>query len=101
MSTGYVAVTVLWAAWVGFSAGSVFFRAKWAVQPLTDCGVPPSWWRWLGAAKATGAVGLLVGVFVPVIGVMAAIGLVLYFIGALATVVLPRVYLRSAVLLLL
>jgi hypothetical protein len=53
------------------------------------------------AAKATGAAGLLVGLFVPVIGVMAAIGLVLYFIGAVVTVVRPRVYSRSAVLLLL
>jgi DoxX-like family len=101
MSAAYVVVTVLWAAWVGFSAGSVFFRAKWVVQPLADYGVPRSWWPWLGAAKAAGAAGLLVGLFTPVIGVMAAIGLVLYFIGALATVMRPRVYSRSAVLLLL
>jgi hypothetical protein len=101
MSTGYVVVTVLWAAWVGFSAGSVFFRAKWVVHPLADYGVPRSWWPWLGAAKAAGAAGLLVGLFVPVIGLMAAIGLVLYFIGAVATVVRPRVYSRSAVLLVL
>jgi DoxX-like family len=101
MSTAYVAGTVLWAAWVGFSAGCVFFRAKWAVQPLADYGVPPSWWPWLATAKAAGAAGLLVGLFVPVIGVMAALGLVLYFIGAVATVMRPRVYSRSAVLLLL
>ena len=54
MSTGYVVGTVLWAAWVGFSAGSVFFRAKWVVQPLADYGVPRAWWPWLGAAKAAG-----------------------------------------------
>ena len=101
MSTGYVVGTVLWAAWVGFSAGSVFFRAKWVVRPLADYGVPRSWWPWLGAAKAAGAAGLLVGLFVPVIGLMAAIGLVLYLIGAVASVVRPRVYSRSAVLLLL
>ncbi|WP_246083539.1 DoxX family protein [Nonomuraea diastatica] len=40
---------------------------------------PRSWWPWLGAAKAAGAAGLLVGLFVPVIGVMAAICLVAYF----------------------
>jgi hypothetical protein len=101
MSTGYLVATILWAAWVGVSAGFVFFRANWVVQPLADYGVPPSWWPWLGAAKAAGAAGLLVGLFMPVIGVMAAIGLVLYFIGALATVMRPRVYSRSAVLLLL
>jgi DoxX-like family len=100
-STAYMVVTVLWAAWVGFSAGSIFLRAKWAVQPLADYGVPPSWWLWLATAKAAGAAGLLVGLYMPVIGVLAATGLVLYFIGAVATVMRPRVYSRSAVLLLL
>ena len=100
MSTAYVAFTVLWAAWVGFSAGSVFFRAKWVVQPLAAYGVPRSWWPWLGTAKAAGAAGLLVGLFMPVIGVMATIGLVLYFIGAVATVMRTRMYSHSAVLLL-
>lgn len=43
MSTAHVVVTVLAAALVGFSAVSVFLRAKWVVQPLADYGVPPSW----------------------------------------------------------
>jgi hypothetical protein len=101
MSTAYVVVTVMWAAWVGFSAGSVLFRAKWVVQPLADYGIPPSWWPWLGTAKAAGAAGLLIGLFMPVIGVMAVLGLVLYFIGAGATVMRARVFSHSAVLLLL
>jgi hypothetical protein len=75
-----------------FSAGSVFFHATWVVQPLADYGVPRSWWPWLGTAKAAGAVGLLVGLFVPVIGIMAGIGLVLYFAGAVITVVRARWY---------
>jgi hypothetical protein len=98
MSTTYV-VIVLWAAWLAFSAVALFFRVTWAVQPLADYGVPASWWPWLGTAKAAGAAGLLVGFVVPVIGVMAMIGLVLYFIGAVATVVRARVYSNSAVLL--
>ena len=53
------------------SAVSVLVHAKWVVQNLTDYGVPGSWMPWLGAAKAAGAVGLLVGLFVPVIGVLA------------------------------
>jgi hypothetical protein len=101
MSTAYVVLTVLWAAWVGFSAASVYFRAQWAVRPLADYGVPPSWWRWLGTARAAGAAGLLVGLFMPAIGVVAASGLVLYFLAAVVTVMRPRVFSRSAVLLLL
>ncbi|MER5321068.1 DoxX family protein [Streptosporangium roseum] len=92
MSTAYVVVTVLAAAWVGFSALSIFIRATWVVQPLSDYGVPRSWWSWLGAAKAAGAAGLLAGLFVPVIGVLAGIGLVLYFTGAVITVIRARSY---------
>jgi hypothetical protein len=92
VSIAYVVITVLAAAMVGFSAASVFFRAKWVVDPLADYGVPRSWWPWLGAAKAAGAVGLLVGLYVPVIGVIAGICLVLYFAGAVVTVVRARSY---------
>ncbi|MGC5020988.1 DoxX family protein [Micromonospora sp. DT47] len=93
MPTAYIMVTLLAAAMAGFSAASVFFRAKWVVvEPLADYGVPRSWWPWLGTAKAAGAAGLVAGLFVPVIGVMAAIGLVLYFAGAVVTVVRARSY---------
>jgi hypothetical protein len=92
MSTAYVVVAVLGAAMAGFSAGSIFFHAKWVVEPLTDYGVPRSWWPWLGTAKAAGAAGLLVGLFVPAVGVAAGIGLVLYFTGAVITVLRARSY---------
>ncbi|MEU2280512.1 DoxX family protein [Streptomyces sp. NPDC013178] len=90
MSTTYVVVTVLGAVLAGFSAASVFFGAEWTVKPLADYGVPRSWWPWLGVAKAAGAAGLLVGLLVPVIGVLAAAGLVLYFLGAVGTVLRAR-----------
>lgn len=101
MTTAYVAIIILWAAWVGFCAYSVFSGAKWIVQPMADCGVPSAWWPWLGTAKAVGAAGLLVGLFIPVVGVVAMIGLVLYFFGAVATVLRARMYSSSAVLLVL
>ena len=90
MSTAHVVVTILAAVWVGYSAVALFLHARWVVQPLTDYGVRRSWWPWLGTAKAAGATGLLVGLFVPVIGTMAGIGLVLYFTGAVVTVVRAR-----------
>ncbi|TMR92941.1 DoxX family protein [Nonomuraea basaltis] len=92
MSTPHTVVTVLAAAWVGFSAVSIFRHAAWVVQPLSDYGVPRAWWPWLGTAKAAGAVGLAVGLFVPIIGVLAGICLVLYFAGAVITVVRARSY---------
>lgn len=92
MSTAHIIVTIVAAAMVAYSAAAIFFRAGWVIKALTDYGVPHSWWLWLGAAKATGAVGLLVGLFVPVIGLLAAVGLIAYFIGAVITVVRARWY---------
>jgi hypothetical protein len=92
MSTAYIVVTLVGAAMAAFSAGSVFFHAKWVVQPLADYRVPRPWWPWLGTAKAAGAAGLVVGLFVPVIGVLAGVGLVLYFAGAVVTVFRARWY---------
>jgi hypothetical protein len=92
MSTAHVVVTILAAAGVGYSAAAALFRAKWVVQNLTSYGVPRAWLPWLGATKAAGAVGLLFGLAVPVIGTMAGIGLVLYFTGAVLTVVRARWY---------
>lgn len=92
MSTTATVVTVVAAAMVGFSALSVFRRASWVVEPLSDYGVPRSWWPWLGTAKAAGAVGLLVGLAAPPVGVAAAVGLTLYFTGAFATVARARAY---------
>ncbi|MQY28000.1 DoxX family protein [Nocardia aurantia] len=92
MSVAHIVVTILAAAWVGFSAVSVFLKAKWVVEPLADYGVPATWWPWLGVAKAAGAVGLLVGLAVPAIGIAAAIGLTLYFLGAVLTVLRARAY---------
>ncbi len=92
MGATYVVVTVLGAVMAAFSAGSIFFRAKWVVEPLAEYHVPTSWWPWLGTAKAAGAVGLLVGLVVPVIGTLAAIGLIGYFAGAAVTVVRARWY---------
>jgi DoxX-like family len=52
---------------------------------MAKIGVSESWITILGILKAAGAVGLLVGIAVPIIGVAAAIGLVLFFIGAIVT----------------
>ncbi|MET9000352.1 DoxX family protein [Amycolatopsis sp. Hca4] len=92
MHTAHLIVTIAAAAWVGFSAVSMFARAKWVVEPITEYGVPQSWWNLLGTAKAAGAAGLLAGLYWPPIGIAAAIGLVLYFGGALITVARARSY---------
>jgi hypothetical protein len=92
VNTTHTVVTVAAALWVGFSAFSLLRRAPWVVEPLTAYGVPRAWWTWLGLAKAAGAAGLLVGLAVPVIGLLAGVGLVLYFTGAVVTILRARSY---------
>ncbi|MEU8757705.1 DoxX family protein [Streptomyces sp. NPDC048659] len=92
MSTTAIVVTAVAAFMAGFSGASIFLRAKFTVEPLAEYGVPRAWWNWLGAAKAAGAVGLLVGYAIPWIGIAAAIGLVLYFLGAVITVLRAKAY---------
>ncbi|MCX4751358.1 DoxX family protein [Kitasatospora sp. NBC_01287] len=92
MSTSFVVVTLLAAALVSFSAVSVLLRAKWVVEPLAEYRIPQTWLPWLGAAKAAGAAGLLAGLLVPAVGLLAGIGLVLYFCGAVIAVVRARFY---------
>ena len=92
MTTAHTVVSILGAAMAAFSAGSVFLHAAWVVEPLEQYGVPRSWWPWLGTAKAAGAAGLLGGLVVPGLGLAAGMGLVLYFSGAVLTVVRARSY---------
>jgi uncharacterized membrane protein YfhO len=83
MSIVYVAVAAVaaamnvWAAWLDFR------RAESAVANAAKVEVPSSWLLPLGALKFVGAVGLIAGIAVPLIGVAAAFGLVLFFVCAI------------------
>jgi hypothetical protein len=45
-------------------------------------GVPMKWFPWLAACEFAGAAGLLLGLAWPSLGMAAAAGLVIYFVGA-------------------
>jgi hypothetical protein len=87
MFTAYVVVTVLAIVANIFAATVDFARAQWVLDNMTKIGVPHPWLFSLGVLKAAGALGLLVGIGVPLLGVAASVGLVLYFLGAVFTVV--------------
>src|SRR6185369_17315490 len=57
-------------------------RADAVVQNLDRAAVPHGWYPLLATAELAGAVGLLVGLAWRPLGTAAAIGLTLYFIGA-------------------
>ncbi len=92
MNIAYYIVGTAAALWIGFSGYSLFNKSEFVVEPLNRYGVPRSWWNWLALAKSAGALGLLAGFFVPAVGVAAAAGLILYFLGAMATTVRARSY---------
>jgi hypothetical protein len=85
MFTAYVVVTVLAAATTAFAAIVDFIRPQWLLANMAKAGVPQSRLLSLGALKAAGALGLLVGLRVPLLGVVAAVSLVLFFVGAIIT----------------
>ena len=92
MFTAYVVVSVLAAAANIFSATCDFVRYKQVSIAMARAGVPDSWMTTLGILKTAGAVGLLVGIGVPRLGTAAAIGLVLFFVGAIITHLRARDY---------
>ncbi|WP_245663828.1 DoxX family protein [Nocardia arthritidis] len=63
------------------------------VEPLEQYGVPRPWWNWLASAKSAG--GLVVGFVLPAVGVAAAVGLIIYFLGASATAIRAHSYTTS------
>ncbi|WP_328436487.1 DoxX family protein [Streptomyces sp. NBC_00444] len=93
MVTAYVFITVVTIVANAAIAGADFARARFVLANSAAVGVPQSWLPWLGALKAAGAAGLLLGLLgVPGIGIAAATGLVLFFVGAVAAHVRARVF---------
>jgi len=92
MFIAYIIVTVLAAAANFFSATLDFIRYQQVLINMARAGVPESWITMLGALKAAGALGLLVDIGMPLIGTAAAIGLTLFFVGAIVTHLRARDY---------
>jgi hypothetical protein len=93
MFTAYVVVSVLAAVANGFVATLDFVRNKQVLTNMAKVGVPDSWLPVLGVLKAAGALGLLVGLIgLPMFGTAAAVGLIVFFVGAIITHLRVRDY---------
>lgn len=84
MTAAYIAVTVLAAIALAYAAYLNFVRDELVIAAAERVRVPDSWIYPLGTLLATGALGLLVGLAVPWMGTAAAVGVVLYFVCAVA-----------------
>ncbi|SMC89320.1 DoxX family protein [Kibdelosporangium aridum] len=93
MSTSYVIVAVATIAVNAFAAIADFARAKFVLANSAELGVPQSWVFPLGLLKLAGALGLAAGLAgFEFLGIAAAVGLVLFFIGAVGIHLKTRVY---------
>jgi hypothetical protein len=86
MTMAYLVVTVLFALMTAFSAVMKIRRDPNVVKVIHEIvGVPMKYLPALAACEAAGAVGLVIGIWSPPLGVAAGIGLVIYFIGAVVS----------------
>ncbi|MFI7121442.1 DoxX family protein [Amycolatopsis sp. NPDC049868] len=93
MFTAYLIVTIATIAINVWIAVADLTRSPVVLKNSAAVNVPESWIPMLGSLKAAGAAGLLLGLFgVPFLGTAAAIGLVLFYFGAVLTHVRARVF---------
>lgn len=85
MFTAYVVVASLAAAANAGMAAADLSRSEWVIANMGNVGVPRPWLVPLAILKLAGAFGLLIGIAVPLLGVAAAAGLTLFFVGAIIT----------------
>lgn len=91
MHTTYLVVTYIAIAFDGFSGIAALVHFAPILPGMASAGVPVSWLRFpIGTLKTLGTAGLIVGLWVPAIGIAAAAGLVVFFVCAVYTHVLAH-----------
>jgi hypothetical protein len=86
MHLAYLVVTIVVAAMAAFSGLGKLRRDPRIVQVIHEVvGVPLKYFPLLAACEVAGALGAVLGIWWPLLGVAAGIGLVIYFAGASAS----------------
>ncbi|WP_405063833.1 DoxX family protein [Kribbella sp. NBC_01505] len=78
-------VSVLLALTLLLSAGGKLAGQESQLATLRRVGFPPNLAWLLATTEVAGALGLLVGLIWPPLGVLAGLGIILYFLGAIAS----------------
>ena len=83
MGIAYLVTTILLAAMVAFSGIGKIRHDPHIVQVIHEVvGVPLRYFPFLAACEFAGAFGIVLGIWWPLVGVVAGVGLVIYFVGA-------------------
>ena len=85
LPTVYLATVAVTAVMTIGIAIADFIPAQFVLANSAQVGVPRPWLPLLGGLKLAGGLGLVIGLAVPLVGVAAAAGLVMFFIGAVVT----------------
>jgi hypothetical protein len=88
----YLSATLVTSAFVGLAAIGNLIGHPYVKAQADANRVPHSWSLPAGTLLAAGALGLLIGLAVPLLGTLAAAGLVLYFVGAFGVHLRARNY---------
>jgi hypothetical protein len=83
MFAAYVTITILASVFTAIAAVTYLIGHDYPRAQLKMKRLPLSWGIKLGSLLAAGSLGLLAGFAGPLLGTLAAVGLVLYFVGAL------------------
>lgn len=83
MFAAYLTVTIVASVLTGLAAVTYLIGHDYPKAQADLKRIPRSWVPVLGTLLAAGSLGLLAGFAVPLLGALAAGGLVLYFVGAL------------------
>ncbi|MFE7802442.1 DoxX family protein [Nocardia sp. NPDC057440] len=83
MFVATVIISVVLAVMLSMSAFFKITRRPQFVEGYAAIGVPESWLNPLAALLLAGAVGLLIGLWFAPVGIAAAVGLILYFLGGI------------------
>jgi uncharacterized membrane protein YphA (DoxX/SURF4 family) len=82
----YLVITITLAAMVVLSGVGKIRRDPRQMRVIHEIvGVPLKYFPLLAACEFAGALGLVLGIWLPALGVAAGIGLLLYFVGAIAS----------------
>ena len=83
MFATYVTITIIASVFTGIAAVTYLIGHEYPKAQADMKRIPRSWVPVLGVLLAAGSLGLLAAFAVPLLGTLAAAGLVLYFLGAL------------------
>ncbi|WP_406460271.1 DoxX family protein [Streptomyces sp. NBC_00111] len=84
MFVSLAVVTVFMSALLLVSAGAKSLRTRHITEQMSTLGVPQGMMAFLIGAQIAGAAGVIAGLWWGPVGIAAAIGLALYFAGAVA-----------------